>query len=222
MSARELDTEFKNLDQNEVERFAALASQWWTPQGKFRILHEIGPVRLTYIRDRICHHYKRDANTHRCLQGLRILDIGCGGGLIAGCAVALTHRWPGVRVYAVEPEGFDDTRRSLDSGARERISGDSETLSDALRVQTPGRITFDINRRLLTGGLTVTDGETLSAMAVAFAHSKLVLEPGGAVALAAALNARVDCRDKVTVVVASGGNVDRRTFAMALDRNGLD
>lgn len=139
-----------------------------------------------------------------------------GGGLIAGCAIALTHRWPDVRVYAVEPEGFDDTARSLVSGERERISADGDTLCDALRVAMPGRITFDINRALLAGGLTVTDGETLAAMAAAFAHFKLVLEPGGAVGLAAALTARTDCRDKLVVVVGSGGNVDRATFAKAL------
>lgn len=147
-----------------------------------------------------------------------IVLVPCsGGGLIAGCAVALLDRWPDARIFAVEPEGFDDTGRSLASGKRETIFDHAKTLSDALRVAMPGEITFEINRRLLARGLVVTDDETLRAMGAAFTHLKIVLEPGGAVALAAALSQRVDCRNKVVVVVGSGGNVDPQTFAKALE-----
>lgn len=139
-----------------------------------------------------------------------------GGGLIAGCAIAARDRWGGLEVYAVEPAGFDDTARSLASGRRETVSPGAETICDALRVRTPGEITFEINRRLLAGGLAVEDGETMEAMATAFLHLKLVVEPGGALALAAVLSGLYDGRDKTTVVVGSGGNVDAGTYSEAL------
>jgi len=127
MPARELDTEFKNLDQTEIKRFAALASEWWTPQGKFRTLHELGPVRLTYIRDRICHHYKRDPNAHRCLKGLRILDIGCGGGLIAEPLARL-----GAQITAIDP-GADAIQ-----AARHHAEGQNLTID--YRVAQPEQL----------------------------------------------------------------------------------
>lgn len=139
-----------------------------------------------------------------------------GGGLIAGCAIAARDRWSGLEVYAVEPVGFDDTARSLASGRRETVVQGAETVCDALRVQTPGEITFEINRRLLSGGLAVEDGETRAAMAAAFLHLKLVVEPGGAPALAAVLSGPYDGRGKTTVVVCSGGNVDAGTYSEAL------
>lgn len=139
-----------------------------------------------------------------------------GGGLIAGCAIAIKERWPDAAIHAVEPAGFDDTARSLASGHRESIAGGSETFCDALRVAMPGALTFAINRRLLAGGLAVSDAETGGAMAAAFRHLKLVVEPGGAVALAAALTGRFDCRDRTVAVVCSGGNVDAETFARVI------
>lgn len=145
------------------------------------------------------------------------IAVPCGGGgLIAGCAVAIRRTWPELAVYSVEPSGFDDTAWSLSSGRRERVAGGAETICDALRVPTPGEITFEINRRLLTGGIAVDDRETRHAMAMAFAHLKLVVEPGGAVALAALLTGRLDGRGRSVVVVCSGGNVDARTYADAL------
>lgn len=140
-----------------------------------------------------------------------------GGGLVAGCALALKDTWADVEIYAVEPEGFDDTARSLASGRRQAIEPGHETISDALRVPTPGEITFEINSRLLAGGLAVSDDETRAAMRAAFHHLKLVVEPGGAVALAAALKQRIDCRDRIVVVVCSGGNVDAAVYASILD-----
>ncbi|MBM3490247.1 MAG: threonine/serine dehydratase [Alphaproteobacteria bacterium] len=139
-----------------------------------------------------------------------------GGGLIAGIATAVRALSPTTEVYSVEPEAFDDTRRSLAAGERQRNTGDIGSICDALLAPRPGELTFQVNRRLLAGGLAVSDAEVVAAMQAAFQHLKLVAEPGGAVALAAALAGRFDCRDKTVVVVMSGGNVDPAQFARAL------
>lgn len=139
-----------------------------------------------------------------------------GGGLIAGCAIALKEQFPEIVIHSVEPNGFDDMARSLESGRRVTNLNGSKSFCDALLTPTPGRLTFDINSRLLAKGLTVSDEDTARAMAAVFAHLKLVAEPGGAVALAAALSGAIDCRDKTVVVVCSGGNVDASVFAEAI------
>ncbi len=139
-----------------------------------------------------------------------------GGGLIAGCAIALAERSPSTAVYAVEPAGFDDTARSLAAGERVRNSGEARSMCDALLVPTPGALPFRINTRLLAGALIVSDAEVVGAMALAFRHLKLVVEPGGAVALAAALSGKYDCHGRTVVVVCSGGNVDPDTFCRVL------
>jgi threonine dehydratase len=145
--------------------------------------------------------------------------IPCGGGgLISGCALALAKKCPDTEVYAVEPEGFDDTVRSLAAGQRLRNSPEARSICDALLVPTPGELPFRINSQLLAGGLVVSDAEAADAMAAAFRHLKLVVEPGGAVALAAALNARYDCRGKTVAVICSGGNVDTDTFCRLLQQ----
>jgi len=136
-----------------------------------------------------------------------------GGGLIAGSATALKAHFPEAAVHAVEPEDFDDTARSLRSGKRERCDESARSICDALQAPTPGKLTFAINQQLLDEGLVVSDAEVRAAMRFAFSSLKLVVEPGGAVALAAVLAGRVDTRDKTTVVVLSGGNVDSDLFA---------
>ncbi|MDZ7644155.1 MAG: threonine/serine dehydratase [Woeseiaceae bacterium] len=136
-----------------------------------------------------------------------------GGGLSSGCAIAIRALSPGTAVYAVEPRDFDDTRRSLEAGRRVSIDTRASSICDALQVATPGRMTFDLNRELLAGGLVVSDDEVREAMRFAFRELKLVVEPGGAVGLAAVLAGRIDCRDRTTVVVLSGGNVDSALFA---------
>lgn len=146
-----------------------------------------------------------------------LVPVG-GGGLIAGCALALGASCPRAKVYAVEPAGFDDTRRSLESGRLERNREGASSFCDALLAPTPGRLTFAINRRRLAGGLTVSDAAVARAMAAAFTYLKLVLEPGGAVALAAVLDGAFDGRGGTVAVVCSGGNVDAKTFAAALRR----
>ncbi len=141
--------------------------------------------------------------------------IPCGGGgLAAGTALALEGT--GLRVHTVEPAGFDDTARSLATGARQRNPSATGSICDAILTPAPGELTLPILQRLAGPGYSVTDDEVLQAMALAFAHLRIVLEPGGAVALAAAL-CRPDLPETV-IAVASGGNVDPATFAAALDR----
>ena len=139
-----------------------------------------------------------------------------GGGLISGCALALSEDCPKAKLFAAEPEGFDDTARSLDAGERLCNDPGGKTFCDALVLPTPGALTFSINRRLLAGGFALGDAETAGAMKAAFQYLKLVVEPGGAVALAAALTGAYDCRGKTVSVVCSGGNVDPGVFAAAL------
>ncbi|HEX6013719.1 MAG TPA: threonine/serine dehydratase [Geminicoccaceae bacterium] len=139
-----------------------------------------------------------------------------GGGLVAGCAVALARVAPDAAVYAVEPHGFDDTARSLAAGDRVANAPGGRSMCDALLAATPGDLTFAVNRRLLAGGLAVTDAEVGEAMRLAFRHLKLAVEPGGAVALAAALAGKLPIRGRTTGVVLSGGNVDAALFADVL------
>ncbi|MSP68513.1 MAG: threonine/serine dehydratase [Alphaproteobacteria bacterium] len=139
-----------------------------------------------------------------------------GGGLTAGCALALAARAPGVPIYAVEPEAFDDTRRSLATGARATNPPGARSICDALLVATPGAMTFAINRTRLAGVLVISDDDARHAMRVAAATLKLVVEPGGAAALAALLSARFDGRGRTVAVVVSGGNVDPAFFGQIL------
>jgi len=140
-----------------------------------------------------------------------------GGGLISGCALALAQETPETEIHAAEPADFDDTARSLARGERLHVDPDARSICDALLTPMPGELTFAINRRLLTGGLTADDGAVLRAMKAAFRYFKLVVEPGGAVALAAVLTGAYDCRGKTVAVVCSGGNVDADVFRRALD-----
>lgn len=139
-----------------------------------------------------------------------------GGGLISGTSIAVKQIRTETEIYAAEPAGFDDTTRSLQTGQRETVDAKARSICDALLSPTPGELTFSINRENLTGGLVVSDAQVRRAMAFAFRHLKLVVEPGGAVALAALLNGLLDCSGKTVVVVCSGGNVDPEVFQEAL------
>ena len=141
-----------------------------------------------------------------------LVPVG-GGGLISGSALALRAKLPKTDVFAAEPENYDDTARSLVAGERVAVDAKTPSICDALMSPTPGEITFALNRRLLAGGFVVTEAEVRRAMAAAFLHFKLVVEPGGAVALAAILSGRYALRGKTAVVVCSGGNADPKLFA---------
>jgi threonine dehydratase len=146
-----------------------------------------------------------------------VVLVPCGGGgLLAGSALALGHAFPDARIHAVEPEGFDDTGRSLAAGERVANQPGRVSACDALLAPMPGEITFAINRRLVAGGVAVSDSDAFRAMAGAYAMLKVVVEPGGAVALAAALAGKVDCRGRTVAIVCSGGNVDPDVFAAAI------
>lgn len=136
-----------------------------------------------------------------------------GGGLSSGISVAVKDASPGTAVWAVEPEHFDDTRRSLAAGTRVSNEPGHASICDAILTAEPGLITFEINRRNLAGGIAVSDKATAQAMRDAMAYLKLVVEPGGCVALAALSSGEIDLSGKCVAVVLSGGNVDFGTYA---------
>jgi threonine dehydratase len=140
-----------------------------------------------------------------------------GGGLIAGIATAVKARFADTSVIVAEPAGFDDHARSLQAGHREAHPNDQKTLCDALMALIPGELTFAINSRLLAGAVSANDAEVGAAMGFAFRDLKLVVEPGGSVALAALLSGKFEARGKIVVIVLSGGNVDADLFARLIN-----
>jgi threonine dehydratase len=148
---------------------------------------------------------------------LEAVYVPCsGGGLVAGCALALKSELEGCSVYAVEPRGFEDTAESLAAGERRAVAPGAATLCDGLQARLPGAITFAVNRRELAGALAVDDADVRRAMALAALHLKVVLEPSGAAALAAVLASPPRAHRAVGVVL-SGGNVDAKLFATVLE-----
>lgn len=146
----------------------------------------------------------------------RVLSPVGGGGLIAGTSTAVKALSPSTQVWGAEPAGFDETRRSLESGQRETIDADARSFCDALLTQIPGALTWPINSRTLSGIVAVTDAEVAEAMRYAFGVLKLVVEPGGCVALAAALTGKITVAGQSCAIVLSGGNVDPGLFARVL------
>ncbi len=147
--------------------------------------------------------------------------VNCGGGgLTGGIALALEARAPGLRPRPVEPFGFDDVTRSLVSGRIESNETASGSICDAILTESPGEVTFPILRKLCGPGIVVSDEECLNALASAFACLKIVVEPGGAAALAAALFHPDAVEGDTVIVVATGGNVEPSLFASALNTYG--
>ena len=142
-----------------------------------------------------------------------------GGGLTSGIALACSEQAKNFKVHPVEPHGYDDVARSLISGKREKNENNSDSLCDAILTPSPGVLTFPILKNYCHAGLVVSEDEVLKSMKIAFERLKIVIEPGGAVALAAALYHSDLLDSKTIVVVASGGNVDPETFAKALSFN---
>ncbi|SNZ19154.1 threonine/serine dehydratase [Cohaesibacter gelatinilyticus] len=135
-----------------------------------------------------------------------------GGGLAASTAIVAKALSPDSDVYAVEPELFDDTRRSLGAGVRLANPKGRRTICDAIMTPMPNAVTFPINLDLLSGGLVVSDDEVRAAMRFAFEHYKIITEPGAAVGIAAVLSGRIDIKDKMIATVVTGGNIDVERF----------
>jgi threonine dehydratase len=139
-----------------------------------------------------------------------------GGGLSSGVALAISRLSPDTNIWTAEPVGWNDTALSIAAGAITSVEVRTRTICDSLLPPAPGTMTFSILRDLAKGGLTVDDTAVKRAMAVAFRHFKLVVEPGGAAALAAVLDGKIDCRGKAVVCICSGGNTDPALYAEIL------
>ncbi|NKB52720.1 MAG: pyridoxal-phosphate dependent enzyme [Rhizobiaceae bacterium] len=151
------------------------------------------------------------------LEADHFLVCAGGGGLMAGITIAAKHHFPSVQIHPVEPEGHDDQRRSHIAG--ERLGGNVNTpsLCDAILTQMPGEASFAICQGQLSDGLVVSDQEAMDAVAFAFHELKLVVEPGGAVTLAALLSGKLHVAGKTVLATLSGGNIDPPVMARALD-----
>jgi threonine dehydratase len=154
-----------------------------------------------------------DDLTARGLAPDIVVAPASGGGLIAGVATAVKSRFPNAEIIVAEPKGYDDHALSLKVGHREPHPSAGRTICDALMAAMPGELTFSINSKLLARGVSASDEEVAAAVAFAYRELKLVVEPGGAVGLAALLAGRIDAKGKNVVIVLSGGNVDADLFA---------
>jgi threonine dehydratase len=146
----------------------------------------------------------------------RVIACTGGGGLTAGMAIAIHHHFPQAKIHSAEPEGFDDYKRSLEAGKIVSNAKPSGSICDAIVTPSPGTLSFAINSNLLDAGLIVSDKEALAAVKFAFEELKLVVEPGGAVALASVLKFGKQWKGECVVVTLSGGNIDPDMFARAL------
>lgn len=157
-----------------------------------------------------------DLQAEGCIPDQVLLCCG-GGGLSSGAFLALRSVFSETDLYTVEPVGFDDTKRSLEAGERQFNAPGQTSLCDAILTDAPGPLPLDILLKVGAKGLTVSDHEALGGVKAAAHYFKVTAEPGGAVALAAALEGRVKLRDRTTVVIISGGNIDPEIVRRALD-----
>ena len=142
-----------------------------------------------------------------------------GGGLIAGVATAIKSKWKDTNVHPVEPKFWDDTKISLEKNRRYLIKNKKYSICDALLAETPGKLTFDINKKILSKGISVSDREVMKAIKIGYEWLKMVIEPGGAVALAASISNIKLVKNKNVLVVLSGGNIDKDIFTESLNIN---
>jgi threonine dehydratase len=135
-----------------------------------------------------------------------------GGGLVAGTSTYLKYKYPNLTSYAVEPYGFDDTKISLFNKKITANKPGFQSICDAIITPQPGQLTFPINLKTLSGGIVVEDQEVKNSIKILAEHLKIVVEPGGAVAATAALSKKIDLKNKIVVVMISGGNIDLDIF----------
>lgn len=181
------------------------------PSGDLRVLAGAGTVALEMYQQATV----LDANLDAVL-------VPCGGGgLTAATAVVMRAVSPPTQIFAVEPELFDDTRRSLAAGQRVTNAAGQRTICDAIMTPTPNALTFPINLDLLSGGLVASDDEVRAAMLFVFEHFKMVVEPGGAVGIAAVLSGRIDIKGRTVATVATGGNIDPNRYCSILNDLGF-
>ena len=180
------------------------------PNGDVRILAGAGTASLELFQQ------AREANA-----GLDAVLVPCGGGgLTAATAFLMNELSPDTRVFAVEPELFDDTRRSFEAGRRVSNPRGRRTICDSIMTPTPNEYTFAINRKLVAGGLTASEEDVRNAMRFAFEAYKIVIEPGAAVAIAAILNGQFDVKGRTVAVFTTGGNIDTRRYCELVNTAG--
>lgn len=149
----------------------------------------------------------------------RALVCAGGGGLMSGILLSLKDTFPNVNVHPVEPEGYDDHKQSLEAGEIRRVDTSKPSVCDAIITPQPGKLAFAIGKDSLSPGLVISDDEALSAVAFAFHELKMVVEPGGAAALAAVLSGKIDITGEVVALTLSGGNIDPKMMRRALTEN---
>ena len=165
------------------------------------------------------HEIVRQCGAIGCRPDAVVVPAG-GGGLMAGTSLAIADAWPEAHLHTAEPEGYDDHAMSFERGERVGLSGPMPaSLCDALFAPKPGALTFPINLERVRSGVVASDDEVGAAMRAAFLHLKLVVEPGGAAALAAVLAGRIHTAGRTVVVVLSGGNVDPAVFRAVLNQD---
>ena len=165
------------------------------------------------------HEIVRQCGAIGCRPDAVVVPAG-GGGLMAGTSLAIADAWPETHLHTAEPQGYDDHAMSFERGERVGLPGPGPaSLCDALFAPKPGALTFPINVERVRGGVVVDDEEVGAAMRAAFLHLKLVVEPGGAAALAAVLAGRIATAGRTVVAVLSGGNVDPGVFRAVLSRD---
>lgn len=142
-----------------------------------------------------------------------------GGGLIAGTSTYLKYEFPNINCYAVEPEEFNDTQISLERKKIIPVIKGSQSICDALLAPQPGDLTFSINKKILRGGLSVSDNEVKNTIIQLAENLKIVVEPGGAVAASALLNNKLEIKNKTVVVMISGGNIDNALFSQIVNNS---
>jgi threo-3-hydroxy-L-aspartate ammonia-lyase len=180
------------------------------PSGDVRVLAGAGTASLEL--------FQQVQTLNTCLDAV-LIPCG-GGGLTAATAFFMHELTPKTQVFAVEPELFDDTRRSLVAGKRVSNPRGQRTICDSIMTPTPNEQTFEINQKLLAGGLTASDNDVRVAMTFAFNAFKIVIEPGAAVGIAAILNGRIDIKDKTIAVFTTGGNIDHSRFCELVNTGG--